>query len=100
MQFSMMDESLRCIARANAFVYATGAPWGRPPSGQGQGPGHDPFDPSTPPPAILVPASSSTSARTALLSNSMDCGELMSSKYTRVGIGYTSGVWVVILASE
>jgi hypothetical protein len=96
MQFPMMDEALHCSSRQSAFLYAAGATWGsRPP-----GPGHDPFDPATPPLPLMAMGSTASSARMDLLSDSMDCGALMSPKYTRVGIGYTSGVWVITLAAE
>jgi hypothetical protein len=97
-QFPMMDESLRCLARQQAFLNLTGATWGRPPSGQG--PGHDPFDPATLPDPIPASGSSASSARTMLLNNSMACGELTTFRYTRVGIGYISSTWVIQLAAE
>jgi hypothetical protein len=95
-QFPMMDDALRCSSRLSAFLYAAGATWsGRPP-----GPGHDPFDTTTPPLTFMATGSSATSARMDLLSQSPACGTLVSSKYTRVGIGYTSGSWAITLAAE
>jgi hypothetical protein len=73
--------------------------WGKPPSPQ-QGPGHDPFVPSTPDAVAPWTQMSASNAVMELLSNSSACAKLMSPKYTRVGVGYVLSTWAITLAAE
>jgi hypothetical protein len=99
MPFPMMDDPLRCISRQAAYGAFTGITWGKPPSPQ-QGPGHDPFDPSAPDQVAPWSQMTAASAAMELFSNSAACGKLMSTKYTRVGIGNFASTWVITLAAE
>jgi hypothetical protein len=98
MPFAMMDDTLHCDARQYAFLSANGAPWSHPPSGPG--PSHDPFSPTSPTVRLPEPGSSPASTRMELLSDPTACEALVSSKYTRIGIGYYSSAWVITLAAE
>ncbi|HEX4355040.1 MAG TPA: hypothetical protein VHZ95_19045 [Polyangiales bacterium] len=90
---------LTCFSRYAAFSDASGAPWGRP-SGQGQGPGRDPFQAPGSTDQITVMGMTTTDALTQLFSDGGACSMLMTTKYTAAGVGHYDDYWVITLGSD